>query len=52
MFAYCAHIQTLLRGHKYTLFIDRSSARWILEKSVEDLREKTGDIKTSENEIL
>ena len=34
MFAYRAHIQTLLRGHKYTLFICRSSARWLLEKSV------------------
>ena len=34
MFAYRAHIQTLLRGHKYTLFICRSSARWLLEKLV------------------
>ena len=30
----CARIQTLLRGHKYALFIFRSSARWQLRKSV------------------
>ena len=29
-----ARIQTLLRGHKYALFIFRSSARWQLRKSV------------------
>ena len=34
MFTYSAHIQTLLRGHKYALFIFRSSACWQLRKSV------------------
>ena len=28
MFAYSAHIQTLLRGHKYALFSFWSSACW------------------------
>ena len=30
----CACIQTLLRGHKYALFISLSSAHWQLRKSV------------------
>ena len=32
-----ARIQTLLRGHKYALFISLSSARWQLGKSVGEI---------------